>query len=119
MNILIPLDSSIQERIWQAFLMNLGYHMFYYSTSTAHLIQLKWFKENSTNKAISRQFFLVMSCLMIGICVLAAPAITYIALSSNNYEQLFALALLPGVILGAIKLIIRLKKNNKRTTTTE
>ena len=118
--ILIPLEgSTIRLRIWQAFLMNLGYHMFYFLTSTAPLIQLNWLKDNSTNKAISRQLFLVLSYLMIGVCGLAAPAIIYVALSSNNYDQLFALALLPGVILGASKLIIRLKNNNKRTTTTE
>lgn len=118
MVILIQFEgSAIQERIWEATLMNVGYHMLYYLTNTGPLIQLNWLKDNSTTKFVARQFFLVMSYHMIVASVLAATGIIYGALVYNNYRQLFALALLPGMILGAIKLNIRLKKNNKRTTT--
>ena len=121
MIILIPLaGATIQERIWQVLIVNLGYHLFYYLISTAPLIQLNWLEANSITRAMAMKIFFVMSYFIVGACGITAIAITYIALSNNSYGQLIAIAGLPGFIFGAIKLNLRLRKiNNKRSTTTE
>lgn len=104
-------DLTVQERIGQVIIMNLGYHLFYYLTSAVPLTQMKWVEENSTTKAIGRHFFLIMSYIMAATGCVMIIALTYIALSKSDYELLFIVPVLSGVIIGSTKLNLNLRIN--------
>ncbi|AUC81292.1 hypothetical protein [Lacinutrix sp. Bg11-31] len=110
--VMIPFeDSSIRERLGILFILNLGFHMFYYGISIVPIKQLNWMKGGSKiPDQFSKSLMIMMSYVIIFICLFASFFIIYEVVSSDNYNKLSSLLIALGAILGALKLNLRLRK---------
>jgi|GEM_PF-2914392 len=106
-------DFPLQERFGIALVVNIGYHMFYYLISIIPLKQLNWVKDNSTIQSLAAKSFMVMSYFIILACILASIFIIKEAISNQEFYSLTTLLVFLGVILGALKLNLKLKNWKK------
>jgi hypothetical protein len=108
--ILIPIKNlSVQDKIGIAFVMNIGFHMFYHLISIVPLKQLNWVKGNSTVQNLAFKAIMVMSYFIPIACILASVRIITESFSKQEYYKLTILLVFSGVILGALKLNLKLK----------
>jgi hypothetical protein len=108
--ILIPIENlSIQDKFGIALVMNIGFHMFYHLISIVPLKQLNWVKGNSTVQNLAFKGIIVMSYFIPIACVLTSVIIIKESFSNQEYYKLTILLVFSGVILGALKLNLKLK----------
>ena len=108
--ILIPIENlSIQDKFGIALVMNIGFHMFYHVISIVPLKQLNWVKGNSTVQNLAFKGMIVMSYFIPIACVLTSVIIITESFSNQEYYKLTILLVFSGVILGALKLNLKLK----------
>ncbi|WP_155941569.1 hypothetical protein [Maribacter sp. Hel_I_7] len=114
--ILTPIDNLlVQDKFGIVLIMNIGFHMFYHLISIVPLKQLNWVKDNSTVQNIAFKGIMVMSYFIPIACILASVIIITESFSNQEYYKLTVLLVLSGVILGALKLNLKLKSWRKNT----
>lgn len=112
--ILIPIENlSVRDKFGIALVMNIGFHLFYHLISIVPLKQLNWVKDNSTVQNIVFKGIMVMSYFIPIACILASVIIITESFSNQEYYKLTVLLVLSGVILGALKLNLKLKSWRK------
>ena len=108
--ILIPIKNlSVQDKFGITLVMNIGFHMFYHLISIVPLKQLNWVKGNSTLQNLAFKAIMVMSYFIPIVCILASVMIITETFSNQEYYKLTILLVISGVILGALKLNLKLK----------
>lgn len=108
--VLTPIDNLlVQDKFGIVLVMNIGFHMFYHLISIVPLKQLNWVKDNSTVQNIAFKGIMVMSYFIPIACILASVIIITESFSNQEYYKLTVLLVLSGVILGALKLNLKLK----------
>jgi len=83
--------------------------MFYHLISIVPLKQLNWVKGNSTVQNLAFKAIMVMSYFIPIACILASVMIITETFSNQEYYKLTILLVFSGVILGALKLNLKLK----------
>ena len=102
-------DYDFLDRVGLAFTVNLGFHFFYHFLSLAPLTQLTWLKENSIIKDLAKRSFTAMSYFIIASCLIIIFVIINEVFSTQEFYRLTGLLVVPGVILGALKLNLELR----------
>ncbi len=114
--VLTPIDNLlIQDKFGIVLVMNIGFHMFYHLISILPLKQLNWIKVNSTVQNIAFKGIMLMSYFIPIACILASVIIITESFSNQEYYKLTVLLVFSGVILGALKLNLKLKSWRKNT----
>ncbi len=112
--VLTPIDNLlIQDKFGIVLVMNIGFHMFYHLISILPLKQLNWIKVNSTVQNIAFKGIMLMSYFIPIACILASVIIITESFSNQEYYKLTVLLVFSGVILGALKLNLKLKSWRK------
>lgn len=108
--ILIPIENlSVKDKFGIAFIINIGFHMFYHLISIIPLKQLNWVEGNSTLQNLAFKGIMIMSYFIPIACILASIIIITESFSNQEYYKLAILLVFSGVILGSLKLNLKLK----------
>lgn len=109
---IIPIGaSSIRERIGIVLSLNIGFHMFYYLLSIVPIKQLNYKKSSSKIPDLFyKSLMLIMSYGIIFSCLFASFYIVKEVISAHQNNNLTSLLVVLGVILGTLKLNLRLRK---------
>lgn len=102
-------DYDFLDRVGLAFTVNLGFHFIYHFLSLAPLSQLTWLKENSIIKDLAKQGFTAMSYFIIASSIIMTLVIINKVFSTQEFDLIIGLFVIPGIILGAMKLNLELR----------
>ena len=104
----------IEERLSIAIVLNIGFHMFFHLISIVPMKQLNWVKENKNVQNLAFKSIKLMTYFIPISCIITSILILIESIGNQKYQSLSALLVFSGVILGAIKLNLKLiewKKN--------
>jgi len=108
--IIVPFgDYDLKERAALALIFNIEFHLPYYIFSLAPLTQLNRLKGRSPSKEMLKSAFIAMSYMVIAASLFISIIIIRGVISSRDFTQLISLLVVPGIILGALKLNFELR----------
>ncbi len=108
--ILVPIENlPLQEQIFSALFVNIGYHTFYHAFNKVPLIQLNWLPENSILKNLVKKGYVLISYFMIAISMFMSVLLVYDSINTEEYYRIITILVLVGASFGAINLNLDLK----------